>query len=69
MLDDRIIQAHDFLKDDAFIKIEEFKNFLFKVKQNELSLQMALEDTQEKVAEMVQKLKEYDPTSQTLTPE
>ena len=32
MLDDRIIQAHDFVKDDAFIRIEEFKNFLFKVK-------------------------------------
>ena len=68
MLDDRIIQEHDFLKDDAFIKTEEFNNFLFKVKQNELSLQMALGDTQEKVAEMVQKLQEYDPTSETLTP-
>ena len=32
MLDDRIIQAHNFVKDDAFIRIEEFKNFLFKVK-------------------------------------
>ena len=38
MLDDRIIQAHNFVNDDAFIKIEEFKNLLFKVKQNELSL-------------------------------
>ena len=38
MLDDRIIQAHDFVKNDAFIRIEEFKNFLFKVKKNELSL-------------------------------
>ena len=67
MLDDRIIQAHNFRKDDAFIRIEEFKNFLFNAKQNELSLQMALGDTQEKVAEMLQKLEEYDPASETLT--
>ena len=38
ILDDRIIQAHNFLSDDAFIEIGEFKEFLFKVKQNELSL-------------------------------
>ena len=56
MLDDSIIKAHDFVKDDAFIKIEEFKNFLFKVKQNELSLLMALRDAEEKVTKMVQKL-------------
>ena len=42
MMDDKIIKAHNFVKDDAFIRIEEFKNFLFKVKQNELSLQMDL---------------------------
>ena len=52
MLDDRIIQAHNFVNDDAFIKIEEFKEFLFKVKHNELSLQMTLGDTEEKVAKM-----------------
>ena len=32
MLDDRIIQAHNFVQDDPFIKIGEFKEFLFKVK-------------------------------------
>ena len=56
MLDDKIIQAHNFVLDDAFIRIGEFKEFLFKLKQNELSLQMTLGDTQEKVAKMVQRL-------------
>ena len=68
MLDDKIIQAHNFVSDDAFIKTREFKEFLFKVKQNELSLQMNLGDTQAKVVEMVQRLQEYDPTIETLTP-
>ena len=53
ILDDRIIEAHNFFNDDAFIKIEEFKNFLFKVKQNEISLQMTPRDTEEKVTEKV----------------
>ena len=56
MLDDRIIQAQDVIKDGAFIKTKEFKIFLFKVKYNELSLQMVLGDLDEKVAEIVQKL-------------
>ena len=56
MLDDRVIQAQDFIKDDAFIRIEEFRNFLFKAKKNELSLQMAVIDSEEKVEEMVQNL-------------
>ena len=68
MLDDRIIQAHNFVNDDTFIKTKEFKEFLFKVKQNELSLQMTPGDTEEKVTEMIQRLQEYDPTSETLTP-
>ena len=53
MLDDRIIQVDNFVKDDAFIKTGEFKEFLFKVKQNELSLQMTLGDIEEKVAKMI----------------
>jgi hypothetical protein len=32
MLDDRVIEAEEFTKDDAFIKIEEFKQFLYKIK-------------------------------------
>ena len=56
MLDDKVIHTQDFIKEDAFIRTEEFKNFLFKVKQNELSLQMAPGDTEEKVAKIVQKL-------------
>ena len=55
-MDDRIIQAKNFGNDDAFIRTEEFKNFLFKVKKNELSLQMTPGDTKEKVAKMVQRL-------------
>ena len=32
MLDDRVIQTYEFIKDDVLIKTKEFKNFLFKVK-------------------------------------
>lgn len=32
MLDDRIIQAQEFMKDDDFVKTEEFKSFLYKLK-------------------------------------
>ena len=35
---------------------EGFKNFFFKVKLNELALQVTLGDIEEKVAEMVQRL-------------
>ena len=50
MVDDRIIDAREFMKDDAFLKFEEFKIFLIKLKQNQLSLQLKLGDSNEKVA-------------------
>lgn len=56
MLHERVFQAINFVKDDDFIKEKEFKNFVLKVKQNELSLQMALGDSKEKLVEMVQRL-------------
>lgn len=67
MLDERIIQAQQFMKDDDFIKSEEFKSFMYKLKQNELSLHVKPRDTDEKVTEMVQKLQAYDPNSESLT--
>lgn len=45
MIDDMIIEAHEFMSDDSFIKYEKFKRFLFKIKKNELSLQMKPRDS------------------------
>ena len=67
MIDERIIQSQEFMKDDDFISFEEFKYFLFKIKKNELTLQLKLGASEEKVAELVQKLQEYDPNNQILT--
>lgn len=39
-LDDRIIQAKQFLEDDEFIKSNEFYFFIYKIKQSELVLKM-----------------------------
>ena len=50
MLDERIVQAQE------FINLEELKSFLFKVKQNELILQLQLGDSLDKIVELVQKL-------------
>ena len=55
------------MKDVDFIKSEEFKSFLYKLKQNELSLHVKHRVTDEKVTEMVQKLQAYDPNSESLT--
>lgn len=41
-LDDRIIQAQQFIEDDEFIESAEFKSFLYKVKQSELEMKMKL---------------------------
>lgn len=67
MLDERVIEAKEFTKDDAFIKTEEFKQFLYKIKQSELVLQMGPGDSADKITEMVNKLQDYDPSSETLT--
>ena len=40
MIDDRSIQAHEFLCDDDFIGTKVFKIFFFQLKQNELNLQL-----------------------------
>ena len=55
------------MKDDDFIKSEEFKKIPYKIKQNELSFHVKLGDTNEKVSKMVQKLQAYDPNSESLT--
>ena len=57
MNDDRIIEAHEFMNDDNFIKYDEFKSFLFKIKQNELALKMKLGDSDKVVARLVQNYK------------
>lgn len=41
--------------------------FLFKLKQNQLFLTLQSEDSDEKVAELVEKLQVYDPNGETLT--
>ena len=69
MIDDRINEAREFMSDDNFIKSDEFKSFLFKIKQNELALQMKPGDSDEVVVGLVQKLQEYDPASEALTVE
>lgn len=56
MIDDRIIKARDFMDDDNFIKSNEFKKFLFKIKRNELKLQMKPGDSNEEVAGLIYKL-------------
>lgn len=67
MLDDKVIQAKELLKHDAFIKYEEFKNFLYKIKQSELVLQLGLGDSEERITKLVNKLQDYDPSSENLT--
>lgn len=65
MIDDRIIKAHEFLHDDDFINTKEFKSFLFKIKQNELSLQLNPGDLDEKVTILV---KNYSNMMQIVKP-
>ena len=69
MIHVRIIEAREFMNDDNFIKFDELKKLLFKIKQNELALKMKLGDFDEVDSKFVQKLHEYDPTSKTLTME
>ena len=66
MIDDRTIEANEFINNENFIKIEEFKSFFFKLKQTKLSLQMKLGDSNEIEANMVKKLQEYDPASKNI---
>ena len=67
MLDERIIQGQEFMKDEKFIKLDEFKTFLYKIKQNELTLQLQPDDSVEKRTKFVQRLQDYDPSSEGLT--
>ena len=55
-LDDRIIQAQKFLEDDEFIKSNEFKSFLYKIKESELVLQMKPDEPEERRIELIEKL-------------
>lgn len=54
------------MRGNDFITSKEFKSFIFKLKKNELSLQLQLGDSNEKLVGLVKKLKEYDPNSETL---
>ena len=53
MIDVRIIEENEFMSNENFIKIEEFKSLFFKLKKNELSLEMKPGDSDEVVAELV----------------
>ena len=66
-LDDRIIQAQKFLEDDEFIKSNEFKKFLYKIKESELILQMKPDELEERRMELIEKLQAYDPKSEVMT--
>ena len=67
MIDDRIIEAKEFMDDDNFINSNEFKSFLFKIKRNELKFQIKPGDLDKKIVGLIQKLQEYDPANETLT--
>ena len=56
------------MEDDDFIKSSEFKSFLYKIKQNELTLSLMPGEDPEKNHELVEKLLAYDPESETMTP-
>ena len=67
-LDGRVIQSQKFTKNDDFIKSLEFKSFLYKVKQNELTLSLKPSEDAEKPKELVEKLLACDLDSQTMAP-
>ena len=56
MTDRKIIEANEFMSDDNLIKTKAFKTFLFKLKENELSLQMKPSDSNEVVTRIVKNL-------------
>ena len=56
------------MDDDDFIKSSKFKSFLYKVKQNELTLILMPREDAEKTKELVEKLLAYDLDSDTMTP-
>ena len=55
------------MEDDDFIKSYEFKSFLYKVKQNELTLSLNPREYVEKTKDLVEKLLAYDPDTETMT--
>ena len=55
-LDDRIIQAQQFFEDDEFIKSNEFKSFLYNIKESELVRQMKPDELEERRMELIEKL-------------
>ena len=67
-LDDKLIQFEKFMEDDDFIKSSEFKSFLYKLKHNELTLSLMLGEDPKKTKELVEKLLDYDPDNETMTP-
>lgn len=56
MIDDRIIEAKEFMNDDNFIKSNESKCVLFETKRNELKLQMKPRDLDEVIIGLIQNL-------------
>lgn len=66
-MDERIILSNSFMEDGSFIKIDEFKSFLIKLKQNELRKELDLgEGGKEKNEQIVQALQQYDPNNEDL---
>ena len=55
------------MNDGDFMNSNEFKQFLFKIKQNELNIQIQPRDSQQKIVELMWKPQEYDQNSEMLT--
>ena len=66
-LDDRVIQSQKFMEDNDFINSSKFKSFLYKVKQNELTLSLMPREDAEKTKDLVEKLLAYELDSETMT--
>lgn len=63
--DERVMMANEFMKDDEFIKSQEFKSFLVKLKQKSLRQELAIEEQNtEKNEQIVQTLQDYDPETE-----
>ena len=67
-LDDKVIQSKKFMEDDDFIKLSKFTFFLYKVKQNQITLNLMPREGLEKTKELEKKLLAYDLDSEIMTP-
>lgn len=65
--DERELYQEELLKDDEFIKSEEFKNFLIQKKQQEIGSQLQVTDETDPNSEGLQALATYDPSLESIT--